>query len=103
MRVKAHAKSSDARVQADLASELDAAKMERPSQIGESYGFMEISSIKIEKVGILDNERTDYNEKKSLLNVIEGPFEMATHILVGDEIPKVKPTTEGAPAAENLQ
>ena len=84
-KLKEQSKEQDARVQADLASQLDAAKAERPQDIGETVGFAELTSIDITKVGILDNERTEYGEKKSTLNVIEGPFELATHILLDNE------------------
>jgi len=95
-RLKALAKTSDARAQSDITAGLDAAKNQKPSEIGEKEGFVEITSLKIEKVGILDNERTDYGEKKSTLNVIEAPFEVATHVLVGDEILAKKTGEDGA-------
>jgi hypothetical protein len=95
-RLKALSKTSDIKAQSDIKSELDKAKAQRPSEAGEASGFVEITSIKVEKVGILDNERTDYGEKKSTLNVIDGPFDMATHILVGDEIdPSKKASDDG--------
>lgn len=97
-KLKEHAKSSDAQAQAAMEGELAQLKSERPSQIGEAFGFVEVASIKVEKFGILDNERTDYGEKKSLLNVVDTPFEMATHLIVGDEI-KAKTTGEGEEAS----
>ncbi|MFZ3228871.1 MAG: hypothetical protein WA160_01605 [Pseudobdellovibrio sp.] len=45
-------------------------------------GFLEITSIKIDRSGILDNARTDYDEKKSILTLIDKPIEESTHILV---------------------
>jgi hypothetical protein len=98
-KLKEHAKSSDARAQAAMEGELAQAKAERPSQIGETYGFIEVASIKVEKFGVLDNERTDYGEKKSLLNVIDTTFELATHLLVGDEIKAKTAGEEGEAAA----
>jgi len=98
-KLKEHAKASDARAQAAMEGELAQAKAERPSQIGETYGFIEVASIKVEKFGVLDNERTDYGEKKSLLNVIDTTFELATHLLVGDEIKAKAAGEEGEAAA----
>jgi hypothetical protein len=95
-RLKAQSKMADIKAQPDMQAELDAAKLQRPSDVGENYGFTEITSLCVEKVGILDNERTDYGEKKSTLNVVEGPFEMATHVVVGDEPTADKPC--GAPS-----
>jgi hypothetical protein len=95
-RLKAQSKMSDATAQQAAQNDLDAAKLQTPEQAGEKYGFEEITSLCVDKVGILDNERTDYGEKKSTLNVIEGPFDMATHILVGDEPTADKPC--GSPA-----
>lgn len=97
-KLKEHAKSSDARAQAAMEGELAQFKAERPSQIGDAFGFVEVASVKVEKFGVLDNERTDYGEKKSLLNVIDTPFEMATHLIVGDEI-KAATTAEGGEEA----
>ncbi len=97
-KLKEHSRSSDARAQAAMEGELAQAKAERPSQIGESFGFVEIASIEVLKVGILDNERTDYGEKKSLLNVIDTSFELATHLQIGEE-KKAKTTGEGSEEA----
>jgi len=85
-RLKALAKSADVKEQSDIQTQLNAAKAEKPVDVGDKYGFVEITSLPISKVGVLDNERTDYGEKKSTLNVIDSPFQVATHILVDDEV-----------------
>jgi len=84
-RLKALAKSSDVKEQSDIQAQLNSAKAEKPADVGDKYGFVEITSLPVTKVGILDNERTDYGEKKSTLNVIDRPFQVATHIMVDDE------------------
>lgn len=91
-KLKALVKTSDKRTQAILASSIESIKHKSLAQLNEKFGLVEITAIKIEKHGHLDNERTDYNEKKSLLNVIPAPFELSTHILVGAEV--------GSPAKE---
>lgn len=98
-KLKEHSKSSDARAQAAMEGELAQAKEESPSQIGETYGFVEVAAVTVEKFGVLDNERTEYGEKKSLLNVIDTTFELATHLLVGDEFKAKKSGEEGEEAA----
>lgn len=85
-KLKSLVKTSDAKQQASLVSEMESIKDKSPFQMGEAMGLAEITSIKIEKHGNLDNERTDYNEKKSLLNVIDRPFDVSTHLLVGGEV-----------------
>lgn len=85
-KLKALSKAVDAKAQADLVSELETLKYKSPADLNESFGLVEITSIAIQKYGVLDNEKNDYNEKKSLLNIIDKPFEVSTHILVGEEV-----------------
>lgn len=94
-KLKTLVKTSSAQTQASLVSELESIKDKSPAQLGETFGLAEVTAIKIEKFGHLDNEKTDYQEKKSLLNVVAGPFEASTHILVGKEI-----GTESAAASD---
>lgn len=85
-RMKALAKANDIKVQSDIANELNELKYQSPKSLGEKFGLVELTSLKVEKFGILDNERNDYDEKKSTLNVQDRPFDVSTHILVGDEV-----------------
>ena len=57
----------------------------------EGVQFVEISSIQIEKTGVLENEKTKfYEEKMSSLNVAERALNLSTHIILKKEI---KPST----------
>lgn len=86
-KLKALVKTSDAKAQASLVSQLEDIKDKSPAQLGEKFGLAEISAIIVKSHGHLDNERTPgYKEKKSILNVIESPFELSTHIIVGTEV-----------------
>jgi hypothetical protein len=77
---------ANAQTQAALVSELEKDKDKSPAELDEKFGLVEITALKIAKHGVLDNEKTDYNESKSILNVVATPFELSTHIIVGDEI-----------------
>lgn len=96
-RLKELVKTSDKLAQNGIVSELESIKHISPADLNESFGLSQIAAIKIEKHGVLDNEKTDYNEKKSVLNLVETPFEVSTHIIVGDEIDGSTP----APADAN--
>ena len=96
-RLKELVKTSDKLAQNGLVSELESIKHISPADLNEPFGLSQIAAIKIEKHGVLDNEKTDYNEKKSVLNLVEAPFEVSTHIIVGDEIDGSAP----APADAN--
>jgi hypothetical protein len=85
-KMKQLVKASDKVVQQSLKSELEILQYQTPAELGEKFGLVEITALKIEKHGILDNEKTDYNEAKSILNVVAKPFELSTHIIVGEEI-----------------
>lgn len=84
--LKTLVKSSDKAQQQSLISQLESLKLKSPEELDEKMGLVELTAIKVEKAGIIDNERTAYGEKKSFTNVIEAPFEMATHLLIGEEI-----------------
>ncbi len=85
-KLKALSIASEATQQAILVSELEMLKYKSPAELGESFGLVEVTAIKVAKHGNLDNVRTDYGEKKSILNVVERPFDVSTHIVVGEEI-----------------
>ena len=85
-KLKALSKASEATSQASIVSELEMLKYKSPAELNETFGLVEITAIKVAKHGNLDNVRNDYNEKKSILNVIERPFDVSTHIVVGEEI-----------------
>lgn len=84
-KLKALSKANDATSQASLVSELEMLKYKSPAELNETFGLVEVTSLKI-KHGNLDNDRNDYNEKKSILKLIERPFDVSTHIVVGEEI-----------------
>ncbi|MGZ3690788.1 MAG: hypothetical protein ACXVAX_04760 [Pseudobdellovibrio sp.] len=88
--LKALNKTADIQAQSSLQAELGQLKY----MPADKYNFVELTTIKITKFGTLDNERTDYNEKKSLLNVVDSPFDMATHVVLGDESGYVKPASD---------
>jgi hypothetical protein len=48
--------------------------------------MVEITALKIEQMGVLDNDRTEYNEKKAILKVQARPLSTATHMVVGGEV-----------------
>jgi|GEM_PF-6618401 len=83
---KAYVKTSDKVNQSSLVSQLNTLRYKSPADLGEKFGLAEISSIIVKKHGNLDNERNDYNEKKSILNVIDSPFEVSTHLVLGTEV-----------------
>ncbi len=85
-KVKALCKTSEAAAQATIQSEIATIRYKSPAELNETFGLVEVTSLKIEHHGNLDNEKTDYNEKKSTLNVVDRPFEVSTHIVVGEEI-----------------
>ena len=85
----------------------------RKDEPTEATRFIEIAAIEIEKSGVLESEKSDYNETKPLLNIVTNlPIEVSTHALLKAEIviPEAKKisdanigtTTAGivAPAAE---
>lgn len=75
-------------------------------KLNEKFGMVEVTCLKVEKSGVLENARTDYDEKKSILVLNERPFESATHVLIGGEVNcatgelLVKPTAEELAAAK---
>ena len=85
-KLKALSKTTEAAAQASIVSELEIIKHKSPAELNETFGLVEVAAIKITQHGNLDNARNDYNEKKSILTVIDRPFEVSTHIVVGEEI-----------------
>lgn len=84
-KLKQLVKTTEKAAQNSLVSELESIKHIAPADLEEVFGLSQIASIKVAQHGFLDNEKTDYNEKKSILNLVEAPFEVSTHILVGDD------------------
>ena len=84
-RVKALSRASDPAEQATVQSQIAQLQNKRPYELDETMGLYKLASFKVEKFGALDNEKTDYNERKSILNVIPTPFSMATHIVLANE------------------
>lgn len=84
-RLKALSKA-DSASQASIFSELEVLKYKSPAELGETFGLSEITAVKVVQHGNLGNVRTDYGEKKSILKVIDSPFDVSTHIVVGEEI-----------------
>ena len=85
-RLKALSKTPQAKAQADVVKELMQLKYTSPKSLGEKFGLVEITSLKVDKFGVIDNVKTDYDEKKSILTVQEKPFELSTHIIITEEI-----------------
>ncbi|MBY0554018.1 hypothetical protein K2P97_05795 [bacterium] len=99
-KLKDLAKEINPQAQAQMVTELDAIQFQSPAQLNETFGLVEVTALKVEKHGVLDNEKTDYNEAKSILNVSEKPFAVSTHILVGDEVGAAKKTSDKAETEE---
>ncbi len=55
-----------------------------PSELSEQFGYVEVASVKIKSMGTLENLRTDYNEKRSILGVVDRPIDQSTHIILED-------------------
>jgi hypothetical protein len=84
-KMKEYHKASDVTQQLSKLRELREIKYISPRSQGEKFGLVELASVKVAKFGVLDNVYTDYKEKKSILDIKETPFEMATHILLAEE------------------
>ena len=78
-------KASDVAQQSSKLRELRDLKYISPRAQEEKFGLVQMASVKVVKFGVLDNVYSDYNEKKAILDIKETPFEMATHIVLGDE------------------
>lgn len=49
--------------------------------------YLEVAALEIEKSGVLESEKTDYNETKPLLTINANlPIELSTHVLLKQEI-----------------
>jgi hypothetical protein len=61
------------------------------AQVKNDIQFIEISSIKIDKTGVLENQKTQYYEEKmSVLNVVERQFDLSTHLILSAEVTTVQ-------------
>ena len=60
--------------------------MQTQSNEQDDIEFVEITSIEIKKAGVLDQQKTDYNERTSILEVVERSLDLSTHLVLGDEI-----------------
>jgi glycerol kinase len=85
--------STNPQEQAKLQSDIQNFKSECPAAAHENFGVAELASLNITSFGVLDNKKTAYGERMSILTVVPTQFQFATHIVVGDEV--------GAPAASD--
>lgn len=104
-RLKALAKIPEAKAQADVVKELENLKYTSPKAAGEKSGWVELTALKIDKFGVIDNVKNDYDEKKSILTVSDKPFEVSTHLVISDEVSSstgalLDPPTEDELAAQ---
>lgn len=52
-----------------------------------SERYIDVAALEIEKSGVLESEKTDYNETKPLLNIVSNlPLQVSTHILLKQEM-----------------
>ena len=84
--MKAMSRTSNAQTQAELAQKMDEVKFKSPAQLGEKFGLVELASVKVEKYGVLEDKRTEYGERMSITTLNQVPFEMSTHLILGDEV-----------------
>ncbi len=87
---------TDIKTQSALKVNLSAWKYKDPKDWGEKFGLVEITQIKITKMGVIENMRTEYGEKKSILGLTEKPMGQATHFLIGDEVVAEEASAEAA-------
>ena len=85
-KLKDLSKAADVQQQSALAREVRDLMHVAPRKLDEKFGMVEITALKIEQLGVLDNDRTDYNEKKAILKVQARPLNVATHMVVGGEV-----------------
>lgn len=85
-KLKELSKAADVQQQSALAREVRDLMHVAPRKLDEKFGMVEITALKIEQLGVLDNDRTDYNEKKAVLKVQARPLSAATHMVVGGEV-----------------
>lgn len=84
--LKALSKTSEAAAQASIVTQLETLRYKSPADLKQTFGLAEVTALKVEQHGNLENDRNDYNERKSILKVMARPFEVSTHIVVGEEI-----------------
>jgi hypothetical protein len=85
-KLKELSKAADVQQQSALAREVRELMYVAPRKLDEKFGMVEITALKIEQLCVLDNDRTDYNEKKAVLKVQARPLSVATHMVVGGEV-----------------
>jgi hypothetical protein len=85
-KLKDLSKAADVQQQSALAREVRDLMYVAPRKLDEKFGMVEITALKIEQMGVLDNDRTEYNEKKAILKVQARPLSTATHMVVGGEV-----------------
>jgi hypothetical protein len=83
--LKALSTAADPGAQSQSMKNLREWKYKNPADFNEKFGLVEITSIKIKKMGVLENLRTEYGEKRSIMGLTEKPMGEATHMLLGDE------------------
>lgn len=82
LKLKQIARTDDSAGLLVLNEELSTMSKTRPAL----EGYVLIGMIRI-TAGILEKEKTDYDEKKSILNISSRTLQFATHIVLGAEIP----------------
>lgn len=83
--MKSLSKASQPQAQSALSQKIDELRFKSPSDLGETFGLVELASIKVEKYGVLEDLKTEYGERRSVLGLVQKPFEFATHIILGGE------------------
>jgi hypothetical protein len=92
-KLKDLSRTSDIQAQNKLQGEIQELAFMSPAEVNmkngndnEKFGLIEVTSIKVEKYGTLEDKRNDYGERTSVQDISPKPFEMSTHIVLGDEI-----------------
>jgi len=103
-KMKDLSKTSDIQAQNKLQSEINELAYMSPDDVNrkngdeaEKFGLIEVTAIKVAKFGVMEDERTDYGERKSVQNISPKPFEMSTHLVLGDEVGAEDASAEAAP------
>lgn len=92
-KLKELSKTSDIQAQNKLQGDIQELAFMSPSEVNmkngnnnEKFGLVEVTSIKVTKYGTLEDKRNDYGERTSIQDISPKPFEMSTHIVLGDEV-----------------
>ena len=103
-KMKDLSKTSDIQAQNKLQSEINELAYMSPDDVNrkngdeaEKFGLIEVTAIKVAKFGVMEDERTDYGERKSVQNISPKPFEMSTHLVLGDEVGAEDASAEASP------